>query len=185
MIREIGESVLVCFPKRELNVAFRIFVAEESRRGHNLAVDELLLLQFLLQHSEVDTATAAALCQRSEPEIRERLATMEGLGYIEHGGAKRGAYWCIHPTLYARLVDDGQAETRRRIDWEAAKTRVLSILIERARRGEPGLSNQEVRQITHFDRNQVSRLMRDLRRAHNSVRSTGYGAGARYEWREG
>lgn len=184
-IREIGESVLVSFPKRELNAAFRLFVAEESRQGHNLGVDELLLLQHLLQHPEVDTATAATLCQRSEAEVRERLTTMEGRGYIEHGGTKRGAYWCIHPTLYTRLADDGQAEKRRRIDWEAAKARVLSILMERARRSEPGLSNKEIRQITRYDRSQVTRLMRDLRHAHPAVQSTGYGAGAKYEWREG
>jgi ATP-dependent DNA helicase RecG len=184
-IREIGESVLVSFPKRELNAAFRLFVAEESRQGHNLGVDELLLLQHLLQHPEVDTATAATLCQRSEAEVRERLTTMEGRGYIEHGGTKRGAYWCIHPTLYTRLADDGQAEKRRRIDWEAAKARVLSILMERARRNEPGLSNKEIRQITRYDRSQVTRLMRDLRHAHPAVQSTGYGAGAKYEWREG
>lgn len=184
-IRELGESVLVSFPKRELNATFRFFVGEESRRGHNLGVDELLLLQYLLQHPEVDTTTAATLCQRSEAEIRERLTTMEGRGYIEHGGTKRGAYWCIHPALYTRLADDGQAEKRRRIDWEAAKTRVLSILMERARRSESGLSNKEIRQITRYDRSQVTRLMRDLRHAHPAVQSTGYGAGAKYEWREG
>ena len=156
LIREIGESVLVSFPKRELNAAFRFFVAEESRQGHNLSVDELLLLQYLLQHPEVDTATAATLCQRSDAEIRERLTTMEGLGYIEHGGARRGAYWCMQPSLYSRLANDGQAEKRRRINWEAAKTRVLSILMERAQRGEAGLSNKDIRQITHYSRVHVT-----------------------------
>jgi len=185
VIREMGESVLVSFPRRDVNAAFRFFVAEESRRGHNLGVDELLLLQYLLQHPEVDTATAAALCQRSETEIRDRLTAMETRGYIEHGGTKRGAYWCIHPALYTRLADDGQAEKRRRIDWEAAKTRVLSILMERAKRGEPGLSNKEIRQITRYDRSQVTRLMRELRQAHPPVQSSGHGAGAVYAWREG
>ncbi|TVR60487.1 MAG: hypothetical protein EA420_14165 [Candidatus Competibacteraceae bacterium] len=68
---------------------------------------------------------AAALCQRSEAEIRERLTAMEGLGYIERGGTKRDAYWCINPALYTRMADDGRAKKRRRIDWEATKTRVL------------------------------------------------------------
>jgi ATP-dependent DNA helicase RecG len=182
LIREIGESVLVSFPKRALNAPFRLFVAEQGRRGHNLGVDELLLLQYLLQHPELDTATAATLCQRSDAEIRERLTTMEGLGYIEHGGSRRGAYWCMAPALYARLADDGQAEKRRRIDWEAAKARVLSILMERANRREAGLSNKEIRQITRYDRSQVTRLMSDLRNAHVEVQTTGHGAGARYAW---
>ena len=180
-IREIGESVLVNFPKRDLNAAFRLFVADESEHGRNLGVDELLLLQHLLQHPEIDTGTAATLCQRSEPEIRERLSGMESAGYIEHGGTGRGAYWCIHPDLYNRLTEGDQGEARRRIDWEAAKTRVLSILMQRARRGEPGLSNKEIRQITRFDRNQARRLMQELLRENADLRQVGNRRWARYE----
>ena len=180
-IREIGESVLVNFPKRDLNAAFRLFVADESEHGRNLGVDELLLLQHLLQHPEIDTGTAATLCQRSEPEIRERLSGMESAGYIEHGGTGRGAYWCIHPDLYNRLTEGDQGEARRRIDWEAAKTRVLSILMQRARRGEPGLSNKEIRQITRFDRNQARRLMQELLRENTDLRQVGNRRWARYE----
>jgi ATP-dependent DNA helicase RecG len=82
------------------------------------------------------------------------------------------------------MADDGRAEKRRRIDWEAAKTRVLSILMERAKRGEPGLSNKEIRQVTRYDRSQVTRLMRELRQAHLSVQTSGHGAGAMYQWQE-
>ncbi len=180
-IREIGESVLVGFPKRDLNAAFRLFVAEESEYGRSLGVDELLLLRYLLLHPEVDTGTAAALCQRSEPEIRERLSGMESAGYVEHGGKGRGAYWCIQPDLYNRLAESGQGDTRRRIDWEAAKTRVLSILMERARRSEPGLSNKDIRQITRFDRNQARRLIRELMRENADLQQVGERRWARYE----
>ncbi len=183
-IREIGESVLVGFPKRNLNAAFRLFVAEESEHGRNLSVDKLLLLQYLLQYPEIDTGTAAALCQRNEPEIRERLSDMESAGYIEHGGKGRGTYWCIHPDLYNRLAEGGQGEVRRRIDWEAAKTRVLSILMERARRGEPGLSNKEIRHVTRFDRNQVLRLMTELRQENTDLQHPGRGRHARHEFKK-
>ncbi|WP_346796346.1 ATP-binding protein [Halomonas sp. Bachu 37] len=182
VIREIGDSVSVIFLKRELNAAFRLFVAEESRSGNALGVDHLLLLQYLLQHAEVDTATAAQLCQRSEAETRELLSRMEPLDYVEHGGTGRGAYWSIHPKLYDRLRQDGNAEKRRRIDWDAAKTRVLSILMERARRGEPGLSNKEIRQITRFDRNQTYRLMAELREENPQIQPPGKGKYARYEY---
>ena len=173
---------MVSFPKRDLNAAFRLFVAEESEHGRDLGVDELLLLQYLLQHAELDTGSAASLCQRNEPEIRERLSGMESAGYIEHGGKGRGTYWCIHPDLYNRLADGGRGEARRRIDWEAAKTRVLSILMERARRSEPGLSNKEIRQITRFDRFQARRLMQELMREKNDLRQVGERRWARYEY---
>jgi ATP-dependent DNA helicase RecG len=81
-------------------------------------------------------------------------------------------------------MEGGKNESRRRIDREAAKTRILSILIELARRGEQGLSNKEIRSITHYDRNQVIRLMMELRQETPSVRSPGRGKYARYEYHE-
>ena len=109
---------------------------------------------------------------------------MESAGYIEHGGTGRGAYWCMRPELYRRLAEDGKGEARRRIDWEAAKTRVLSILMERARRREPGMSNQEIRQITRFDRNQVHRLMTELRQENPGLQPPGRGKAARHEFKQ-
>lgn len=180
VIRESGDSVTLVFYKRELNAAFRLFVAEESAAGRDLSVDSLLILQYLIKHPELDTSTASQLCHRRESEVRETLATLEQRGYIEHGGAGRGTYWCIHPELYNRLAADGQSEKRRRIDWEAAKTRVLSILMERAKRGEAGLSNKEVRQVSHFDRNQVYRLMTELRMENPRIKPPGKGQSAKY-----
>lgn len=182
VIQEIGDSVSVTFFKRELAGAFRLFVAEESGKGRDLGVDHLLVLQYLLKHPELETQTAAALCQRNDAQVRESLAEMEKCGYIEHGGTRRGAYWTLHPELHRRLAETGHHERDRRIDWEAAKTRVLSILMERAKRGEPGLSNQEIRQITHYDRNQVFRLMRELRAENSCVNSPGKGQSARYAY---
>ncbi len=180
-ICEIGESVLVGFPKSDLDASFRLFVADESKHGRNLSVDELLLLQYLLQHAEVDTVTATVLCQRSESEIRERLSGMESAGYIERAGNGRDAYWCIQPDLYKRLAEGSQSGAHRRIGWKAAKTLVMRILIERARRDEPGLSNKEIRQFTGFDRSQVHRLMTELLHENSDIQHPGRGRNARYE----
>lgn len=93
-----------------------MFVAEENDKGRIFAVDELILLQYLLQHNEVDTATAAALCQRSEHEIKEKLATMVIDEYLEQGGYGKGSYWSITPSLYRKLMNDGNNESHRRIE---------------------------------------------------------------------
>jgi ATP-dependent DNA helicase RecG len=183
VIQEMGDSVVVKFYKRELNAAFRALVAQESEKGHIMNVDELIVLQYLLIHPEMDTAVAARICQRNESDIRECLSSMEKTDLIEHGGSKRGAYWSINPNLYRRFSVSHDSEKRRRIDWEAAKTRVLSILMERAQRGEEGLSNEEIRQITKFDRNQVYHLMSELRTENANVIQTGKGRYARYEFR--
>ncbi len=182
IIQEIGDSVTLTFFKRELAGAFRLFVAEENSKGRDLRVDSLLILQHLLKHSEIETVAAAALCQRKDAQMRETLMEMEKASYLEHGGAGRGVYWTLRPELHKRLIEAGQPERDRRIDWEAAKARILSILMERARRGQMGLQNKEIRQILHFDRNQATRLMKQLREEHVQVDSEGHGAGARYKW---
>jgi ATP-dependent DNA helicase RecG len=184
IIQEIGDSVTLTFFKRELAGSFRLFVAEESGKGRDLGVDTLLILQHLLQHPEIETAAAAALCQRKETQVRETLAEMEKSGFIEHGGTGRGSYWAIRPEVHRRLAEKGHHERNRRIDWEAAKTRVLSILMERDKRGEEGLSNQEIRKITCFDRNQVFRLMSELRGENPAIKPPGKGKSARYAYKK-
>ncbi len=183
VIKEIGDSVSITMWRQDLNKKFRLFVAEKGQNGHILTIDNLLVLQYLLKHPEIDTASAATLCQRNESDMRNHLAGMEQAELIEHGGQGRGGYWCIRPELYQRLADDEQAESRRRIDWEAAKTRVLSVLVERARRNEAGLNNQEVRHITRFDRNQARRLMLQLMDENPVLVQVGKRRWTRYEYR--
>jgi ATP-dependent DNA helicase RecG len=87
LIDEQGEAVKVVFLARDLSFSFREFVVEESRKGRLLSVDHLLILQYLLRHPELDTATAAGVCQRRETEIREVLSEMERrFDYLERGG---------------------------------------------------------------------------------------------------
>ncbi|PIY20714.1 MAG: AAA family ATPase [Deltaproteobacteria bacterium CG_4_10_14_3_um_filter_60_8] len=184
-IQEIGESVTVTFLRRDISPAFRLFVAEESQDGRLLGVDRLLILQYLLKHFEMDTATAARLCQRPEDQLRGVLADMEHLRYVERGGTGKGTYWMLSPELHRRLQENGRSERTRRIDWEAAKTRVLSILMERARRGDPGIGNHEIRQVTHYDRYQVIRLMKELMRENSAIQPPGRGKQATYSYHLG
>ena len=81
------------------------------------------------------------------------------------------------------MAAPGHPERDHRIDWEAAKTRVLSILMERFKRKENGITNKEIRQVTHYNRQQVTRLINQLRKEHAQIQIEGYGAGAHYVWR--
>ncbi|MCC5847924.1 MAG: putative DNA binding domain-containing protein [Verrucomicrobia bacterium] len=181
-IQEIGDSVTVTFPKSELSPAFRTFVAEESRNERELGLDALLVLRHLINHPEAETTTLAHLCQRPDAHMREILSKMEQAGYLEHGGSGRGAYWTLRPEIHHRLREDGHPERDRRIDWEAAKTRVLSVLMEREKRGEPGLGNRDIRQITRFDRQKVVKLMKELVRENPQVQPAGPGRYGRYQY---
>lgn len=184
LIEERGESVTVTFLRHEFSEAFRFFAAEESAAGRDLDVDHLLVLVHLLSHPEIDTATAARLCQRGEALARETLNDMEaGRGYVERGGALgRGSYWTLRADLHRRLGGSGDPDHQRRIGWEAAKARVLSLLQERAVRGEPGLTNADLRRITRLDRSQIVRLMTELRADHAELPPPGRGRSARHHW---
>jgi ATP-dependent DNA helicase RecG len=182
-ILDEGDAVRVIFRASELSVPFRMFVAEESDRGRLLSLEHLLIVQHLLRHPEIDTSIAARITHRGESDVREVLTHMETtLGYLERGGTGRGTYWILRHDLHRRLSAPGHPERDRRIDWEAAKTRVLSILMDRARRGQPGLSNEEIRQVTHYDRNQSRRLIMELMKENELVKQKGERRWARYEY---
>ena len=184
IIEELGECVRLTMLAREHSPGFRHFVAEESKAGRMHTVDHLLVLQYLLHHPEMDTGTAVRLCQRSETEIRETLSQMESeWHYLQRGGTGRGTYWTLAPGVFGRLREAGSHERDQRIDWEAAKTRILSILRQRAERGEDGLSNEEIRRIAHLDRNQAGRLMRQLRAEVPEIHLIGHKKGSRYVYR--
>lgn len=184
-ILDEGEAVRVIFRATDLSVPFRMFVAEEGDKGRILSVEHLLILQHLLRHPEIDTVTAARITQQAEVDARQALSRMETeLGYLDRGGTGRGTYWTLRHDLHRRLSGPGHAERDSRIDWEAAKTRVLSVLKKRAERGEPELQNAEVRGITHFDRQQVNRLIHELEN-EGQVQIEGHGRGARYRYSGG
>ncbi len=166
VIEELGNSVRLVFRASEFSAAFRTFLEEQHAAGVNLSVDHLLILHFLTRRAEIDTGEAARICQRSEDEARERLSRMElELGLLERGGGGRGTYWRLRSEVHERLEAGGDAERDRRISWDAAKTRILSVLSERAKAGE-GMSNEDVRRIAALDRFQATRLLNELRDEH-------------------
>ncbi|MCU0967174.1 MAG: putative DNA binding domain-containing protein [Burkholderiaceae bacterium] len=168
LIVDEESAVRVVFKRQETSAPFREFIADE-------------VLRYLLGHAETDTAVAAELCQRREPEMRDILDEMaQDYGYLERGGAGRGTWWRLKAVLHRRLEGRGNAERDQRIDADVAKTRVLNMLKQRQRRGERGLTNAEVRAVTGYTRQQVNRLIHDLEA--ESVRLIGHGRGATYEY---
>lgn len=177
-----GEAVRVTLRRQEISAPFRGFVTEEGQAGRVLGIDHLLVVRYLLDHPEIDTTAAARQCQRPEEEAREVLNDMETrLGYLERGGGlRRGAFWTLRADLHTRLAGDGHVERDQRIDWETAKTRVLSVLRRRQERGKVGLSNAEIRRIARLDRHQVLRLLHELQEETPDLRVSNRGRYARW-----
>lgn len=181
LIVDEESAVRVVFKRQETSASFREFIADEGKAGRVLDVDHLLVLRYLLGHGEIDTAAAAELCQRRDAEMRDILDEMvQVYDYLERGGAGRGTWWRLKPALHRRLEGAGHAERDQRIDIDVAKNRVLNMLKQRQQRGQTGLSNAEVREVTGYTRQQVNRLIHELEA--ESVRMVGHGRGARYEY---
>ncbi len=186
VIQESGETIIVTMLKQDVSAPFRAFVSEEAKQGRHPGVDELLVLQYLLRHSELETTHAAAMCQRPDAAMRATISRMErDYGWIERGGSGRGTYWTLGRSLAKRLRPGVVDRAQTRIDIETAKTRIMSILKERAKYREAGLSNAELRAITSFNRDQVNRLMRELRQQHPEIKIVGEKKGARYQYETG
>lgn len=171
-VTSLGEGVRLTMRASELSPAFLLFVQEQEQAprlrsgqaGTDLPVDHLLVLQHLLRHPEADTKAIARICQRTETDTRELMSHLERvLNWVERGGRGRSTYWTLARGLWERMALPGHPDRDREIDWEAAKTRVLSTLVLRAQRGGPGLSNSDVRHLTQYGRTQVKRLMNELR----------------------
>jgi ATP-dependent DNA helicase RecG len=183
VIVDLDSAVRVVFKRQETSASFREFIADEGKAGRVLDVDQLLVLRYLLGHSEIDATTAATLCQRRGAEMHDILDEMVQFhDYLERGGIGRGTWWRLKPSLHRRLEGAGHAERDQRIDIDVARTRVLNMLKQRQRRGQNGLSNAEVREVTGYTRQQVNRLIHELE--NESVRMTGHGRSARYEYVE-
>ena len=181
LIVDEDSAVRVVFKRQETSASVREFIADEGKAGRILDVDHLLVLRYLLGHAEIDSPTAAELCQRRDAEMRDILDDMAQVyAYLERGGAGRGTWWRMKPALHKRLEGVGNAERNQRIDWDVAKTRILNMLKQRAKRNEPGMGNAEVRAVTGYDRQQVNRLIHELEA--ESVLMMGHGRGARYEF---
>ncbi len=180
-----GESVRITLFAGKFTAPFRAFVAEEEQAGRDISIDHLLILQYLIQHSEIDTSTAAHISQRSEEDARRILSKMESeRDYLKRGGGGRGTYWTISRSVHQSLMAPGNFDSKQRMDWDASKTRVLSILMQRAKKGEVGLTNADIRQITMFNRQQVFRLMRQLIDENPRISLLSKGRYAQYKYVE-
>lgn len=182
-IEDIGSAVRTQFVRQDVQPAFRAFIADEGHHGRLLSVTQLLVLTHLLAHREADTATLAALAQREESVLLTVLDDMaRQSGYLERGGSGRGTWWRLAPHLHRQLAGPGHPERDGRLDWEAAKTRVLSVLMERAKRREPGLTNSDLRQITALSRRHALRLMHQLQQENPAIQPPGRGRFAAWHW---
>ena len=149
LIDEMGNAVVVTLLGGEFSPSFSAFVEREGDEGRALSLDHLIILNHLVKHLEMKTSIASALVQRSERETLAILHEMEGVrDYIERGGSGAGTYWRLCSSVHRQIKAPGHPDRSRRIEIEAAKTRIVSVLKQRMHESDPFIRNEELRQIT-------------------------------------
>lgn len=101
--------------------ALAAFVAEGQRAGRQLDLDELLLLSYLREHSEIDVVGAAAFLQRPERDTRdvlERLA-LQPAAWLERRGKRKGVTYHLARGPAVELL--GKAVYTRARDIDAVR----------------------------------------------------------------
>lgn len=171
------QSVRVIFRAQEIDTGFLNLIAwlsEQSERVQELmSADGLLILHKLRQEREIAIADLAAACQLSLPETRRHIATLEQWNAVEHIGYGKGMVYRLSRAAMDRLGQSIRFDRDARLDEEALKVRLLTILKERP------LTNSEVREISNMDREGVKHFMAKLRK-EGLVQVTGRGQGAKW-----
>lgn len=171
--RQIGEAVELTRMASSLVPAFRQFIKKMNQEGIYLDVDHLIVLNYLLRHKEIESYTASIICQRSIEQAREILSQMAySLDLLQPGGVAKGKYFTLQRKVFENLQSDADYDRDKRLDREVIKVRLLSVLKERE------LKNEDIRQITNLDRQQVKRIMHEL--AEDGVKIGGKGRGSYY-----
>jgi len=96
-------AVVVVLPGGQANLEFVRLLAEESRAGHDLGLDDLLILNAVWQNRRLNTEEAARLTQKPENDARTTLNRLVEIGLVEPRGERKGRTWHLSAATYRRL----------------------------------------------------------------------------------
>ena len=130
------------------------FVAERQQAGQRFDLDELLLLSYLREHSEIDLRLATGLLQRSESATRdtlERLA-LQPETWLERRGKKKGVTY--HLAQNAAVALQGSVVYTRLRDIDAVRwPEMIRAYVER----HGSINNTECRQLLGLGNSESAR----------------------------
>jgi ATP-dependent DNA helicase RecG len=176
IISDTGYAVSVTFMRSDFSFPFRSFVAETAANGYILSLETLLIMQYLLRHGEIDITVAAHICQQNDREVLETIRRMEKRLLLESFKFEKKNFWRLIASVERRISDDSQ----RHKATDAALSRIISMLKEKADSGSVGLSTKEITDVLDLNRDQVKYLTQRLRQ-QGIAKSTGAGRGAKWE----
>lgn len=171
--REVGNSIELTIISSSLFPAFKNFIADLTEKGISLDVDDLLILQYLIRHEEIDSTVAAQVSQRDISQARELLSRLTNeLQLLKAVGRGKGRYYVLSLKTLNSLQEGLKYNRQFDLDDESVKMRILTLLKER------DLTNQDIRQMTGWGRKKVWNIIKELE--SSGVRVIGSGRGTKY-----
>ncbi len=154
-------------------VPFARFVAEETRAGRKLDLDDLILLRGLTDRGSLDRWSGADALHLTEADAAERLVSLRERGYVTPQGRGRGTAYRLQ-RRFSDLLRGTDTDHDLPLEGEAVRLRLQAVLAERSR-----LTNADVRRISGYSRREALRLLADLKE-QGFVKLEGRGRGAHY-----
>ena len=148
----------VTFAGQKVDQAFKALLSFlTDQQGAYLDVDDLLPLHFFRRRHEALWNDIREVYPYDNRRLREKLASLEThLLMLEHSGAGRGTIYRLSRRASAILNEGVAYDMTRRLDREAIKVRILSLLKDRP------LRNADIRNFTDMGRQQVYRILMEL-----------------------
>ncbi|MDK2563284.1 ATP-binding protein [Romboutsia sedimentorum] len=170
--REIGKSIELIINASNISIEFINLLSKIIRDRHNLDVDHLIILNYLIKHREIDLFEASRITQRGSGQAREVLSYMENnLKIIESSGAIRNKIYIMSSNAYDILGESTEYYRDRSLDDASMRLTIVSTL-----KNKEKLTNAEIRQITGLDRKSVIKLMKTLEEQGVKLKSAGRGS---------
>ncbi|MCL6547214.1 MAG: putative DNA binding domain-containing protein [Bryobacteraceae bacterium] len=155
--RSNESGVVVVLPGGDANLEFVRLLAEESRAGRDLRLDELLLLNALWQDRRLTTGQAARLTQKPEAEARTVLSRLVEIGLVESRGERKGRTWHLSAATYRRLGQPAAYVRQRGFEPLQQEQMVLQYVEKHGR-----ITRAEASELCQIGLNQAYRLLKSL-----------------------
>jgi len=156
-------GVVVVLPGGQANLDFVRLLAEESRAGRDLRLDELLL-NALWQDRRLTTDEAARFTQKPESDARAVLNRLVEAGLVEPRGERKGRTWHLSAATYRRLGQPA-AYVRQR-GFEPIQQQMVLQYVERHGR----ITRREAAELCHLGPYQATRLLDRMVQSGQRVR---------------
>jgi ATP-dependent DNA helicase RecG len=150
-------GVVLVLAGGEANLEFVRLLAEESRAGRVLGLDELLTLNALWQDRRLSTDEAARLPQKPEADVRAVLNRLVEIGLVEPRGERKGRTWLLSAATYRRLGKP-TAYVRQRGFEPLQQVQMILQYVEKHGR----ITRMEAAELCRLGPNQAYRLLKSL-----------------------